>query len=169
MHERWSMPTYQGSDDGHEPDLDVEKRLNDMGHLEAGVDDSGLVAGDMLEQGGLLLFGQEARLHGAVWNDKVGRDAGHASDSAQDDKHGLPAGEIGVLDMLEAERDEAADDLSQAQARVPDAESRRLLGLGVPLAADEHQTGRNGSLEDAQEDASREQGLVVPGSRCAGG
>ena len=40
--------------------------------------------------------------------------------------------------MLEAKGQETADNLTGAQAAVPECESRSLLGLGVPSTADEY-------------------------------
>ena len=73
-----------------------------------------------------------------------------------------------MLHVLEAEGDNAPDDLAHAKTAVPEAESGGLLGLGVPLTADEHEAGRDGCFEDAEEDAGDKQRVVVEGSGSAG-
>lgn len=70
--------------------------------------------------------------------------------------------------MLEAEGDGAADDLAEAEAEVPEGEARGLLRLCVPLAADDHEGGADGGLEDAEEDAGDEESLVAGSGSTAG-
>ena len=67
--------------------------------------------------------------------------------------------------MLEAKGQETADNLTGAQAAVPECESRSLLGLGVPSTADEYKSGNNTSLEYAKEDARCQHTPVVFGRR----
>lgn len=73
-----------------------------------------------------------------------------------------------MLHVLEAEGDDASNDLAYAEAAVPETESGGLLGLGVPLTTDEHEAGCDGCFKDAEEDARDEQGVIVEGGGGAG-
>lgn len=106
--------TYEDTEYHHEPDLDVKDDLLDVGPLEVVILNTGLVDGDMVEQGGLLGFCEPFRLHGRIRQDEEGCGADDASDDAQDDKHDLPSSESGVINMLESIRDEPSDDLTYA-------------------------------------------------------
>lgn len=124
----------------------------------------------MLQQGNLLGVAQPAGLHGRVRDEEDGADANGDGQAAEDDEHDAPAGKARAgSDMLEAVGDGAAEDLAEAETEVPEGEARGLLRLGVPLGADEHQGGTDGGLEDTQEDAGDEKGLVVVGGGTAGG
>jgi len=68
--------------------------------------------------------------------------------------------------MLEAERQETADDLTSAQTAIPEGETGSLFGLGVPSAADEYQGGDNTSLEYSKEDTRYQQTSVSLSSSC---
>ena len=71
--------------------------------------------------------------------------------------------------MLEAERDQTTQNLCDPESQVPQHEPRGLLGLGVVLAADEHQGRTDGRLEDAQEDPRHQEcGVVVRAGRGSG-
>jgi len=50
----------------------------------------------------------------------------------------------------------STEDLAQAEAKIPEGEARGLLGLGVPLAADEDERGADGGLEDSEKYAGDE-------------
>jgi hypothetical protein len=58
--------SYQDCQDDHEPDLDVHEDLEDVGQLEVVVLDTGLVNGDVLQEGDLLGLGEELGLHGRI-------------------------------------------------------------------------------------------------------
>ena len=123
----------------------------------------------MLEQRNLLGIGQPAGLHGCVGEEEESAQAEDDRQAAKHDKHDAPASKTRAgRNVLEAVRNGAADDLAKAETQVPEGEARGLFGLGVPLAADEHQRGSDGGLEDTEEDAGDEQRLVVLG-RSSGG
>ena len=69
---------------------------------------------------------------------------------------------------MERIRQHPADDLPKPEPGIPDAEAWRLFGFRVPLAADEHQRGRDGGFEDAEEDAHGEESAVAMGRGGAG-
>lgn len=115
----------------------------------------------MLQESDFLSIGQPLGLHRGVGDEEQNADADENGDDTEGDEHDAPASEAGAGDVLEAVGDGAADDLAEAQSEVPEGEARGGLGLGVVLAADEHEGGTDGGLEDAEEDAGHEEGLVV--------
>lgn len=56
----------------------------------------------------------------------------------------------------------------QSEPGVPDAEAWRLFGFRIPLAADQHQRGRDGGFKDAEEETRGEEGAVSVGRGGAG-
>lgn len=71
--------------------------------------------------------------------------------------------------MLEAIRHGTSDNLANTETEVPERETRGLLGLCIPLAADEDQGRADGGLKDAKEDTGDEESLVIGGGGGAGG
>jgi hypothetical protein len=68
--------------------------------------------------------------------------------------------------MLEAERQETADDLTGAQTAIPEGETGILFGFGVPSTAYEYQGGNNTSLKYSKEDARYQQTSIALSSGC---
>lgn len=114
------------------------------------VADSRLVDGYMLQQHDFFRLGQEARFHRSIWQEKECDEADDDSDQSKDDEHDLPTRESRIFDLLEAIGHDASDDLTHTEAGIPDTKSRRLLGFGVPLTADENEARCDGSFEDAE-------------------
>lgn len=60
--------------------------------------------------------------------------------------------------------DQAREDREDARRRVPDTDSGRQLGFGVPSAGDEEEAWRYGRLDDAEEEALGDQ--APPATYC---
>ena len=123
----------------------------------------------MVQQRCLLLIAEEACRYGAVRHEHGRKEAHSHGDYTERHKHGLPAGESSGGRMLEAERNKTADDLTSTQAAVPEGEPGRLLGLGVPLASQQHEAGCDGRLKDPKEDPAGEKTAVARRRCCASG
>ena len=85
------MGSYQDCQDNHEPDLDVHEDLENVGQLEVVVLDTGLVNGDVPQEGDLLGLGEECGRHGRIGQYEVRRDTNQARDDAEDNEHQLPS------------------------------------------------------------------------------
>lgn len=128
--------------------------------------DSSLVDADVFEESGLLGLAEPFGFHRRVGQDEECSYPNQSRGHANEDEHGLPRLETPVRDVLEREGYKTPKDLPKPETGIPDGESGGLLGLGVVLAADQHQTGGDGGLEHANEDAGGEEGVVVC---CSGG
>lgn len=159
----------EGDGEDLQPDLGVHDGLANLLPAKVAGADAGLVDTDVLEQGHLFADRQPLGLHRRIGDEQDDREANDDGQAAEGDKHNAPAGQGGGgRDVLEAVRDDAADDLAEAEAEVPERETRSLLRLGVPLAADDGEGGGDGGLEDAEEDARGEDAAVVVGGGTAG-
>lgn len=63
--------------------------------------------------------------------------------------------------MLEAKRDQTANDLSKPKTEVPETKPRRLLGLCVVLATNNHQRRTDSGFEYPEEDSRDNKRSVV--------
>lgn len=152
-----------------EPQLGVDEGLENLLGTELAALDTSLVDTDVLKKSNLFRVGQPLRLHGGVWEEEDYGDTNGDGNTAEDNEHGAPASQTTAgSDMLEAIGHGATEDLTEAETHVPEGEAGSLLGLGVPLAANEHERGTNGGLEDAEKDAGDEEGAVIGGSGAAG-
>lgn len=126
--------TYEDGDQEHDPDLRIEQNLLKLGPLEGVVLNTGLIDRHMLKQGTLLSLSQELRSHWGIWQDAHSRYADKHRHQSEDDEHNLPALKRSIWsDMLETERHESTNDLTESETAVPDRETRCLLRLGIPL------------------------------------
>ena len=124
------------------------------------IGDASLILRDVTQNSSFLNFGQEARCHGCIWEEDERDETNDDRDTAEKHEHNPPTRERGV-DLLETIADDAADDLANPQAAIPEAEARGLLRFGIPLGAYEHQRRRYGGFENAEKDASCEEAAVV--------
>lgn len=125
------------------------------------VADSSLIDGYMLQQHDFLGLGQEACRHRSIWQEKERDETDDDGDQAEDNEHDFPSRISRIFDLLETIGYDASNDLTHAEAGIPNTESRRCLGFGVPLVADEDKARCNGSFEDAQEYPRCQQGSII--------
>lgn len=162
--------TYQDDGENHEVQLRIHKSLKNLLGAELAALNTSLVDANMLQQSNLLLVRQPTSLHGGVGKEEESSETDHDGDEAENNKHGAPPSKRSSrAHMLEAIRNETTNNLAKTQTQVPKRKTRGLLGLGVPLAADEHQGRTNCSLKDTEEDTGDEEGLVVVGGGTTSG
>lgn len=126
---------------------------------------------NMIQERKSLLPRQPPRHHRRIRDDPRRQHAQNARHRSQRNKHRPPSAErCAGANILEPKTHQPAENLRNAQSAIPEAEAGGLLGARVPLRADEHETRRDGGLEDAEEDAGDdERGVVVGGGGAGGG
>lgn len=94
----------------------------------------------MLEESDLLIVRQPFGLHGSIRKENDDARTNDDGDEAEGKEHGSPSSKLGIrAHVLEAKRYNTANDLAEAETKVPEREARSRLRLGIPLTADEHQ------------------------------
>jgi len=162
--------TYKNDGKEEQIELGVHEGLEDLLGSELPVLDTGLVDADVLEELNLFLAAQPPSLHGGIGKEEEGPETDGDGQATEHHEHDPPARERGVLaDVLEAVRHGATNDLAETETEIPEGEAGSRLGLGVPLAADEEQRGRNGSFEDTKEHTGDEESLVIVGGGTGSG
>lgn len=66
--------------------------------------------------------------------------------------------------MLESERDDTADNLSNTQTHIPEGKPGCLFTARIILATQQHQGWTHGRLEDTEENSCDQQTAVVGGA-----
>lgn len=125
---------YQNSDHKHKIDLRILCQLHRLRHLELLILHAGLVLADPLQHPNDLPLLEKVCAHRGVGEAEECPNADEYGHEPKDDEHDSPAFERGVLDVLKAVRDYAADDLAEPESAVPEPEACRLFLLGVPHA-----------------------------------
>lgn len=74
-----------------------------------------------------------------------------------------------MFHLLESIRYDAANDLANPESCIPDTESRRCFGFGVPLTTEKHERRCYCSLKDPKKDSGGQKGgIVMSSSRTCG-
>lgn len=158
------MGTYQKDRQQQQPNLRINTRLKQLLNPEVAVLDTSQIDAHMLQQSHLLPIIHPLSLHGSVRKKNQNSHPDHERHHAQNQKHDSPPSKGGVhRHLLESPRKETPQDLAHAKTQEPERDPWGLLGLGIPLTADQHEGGRHGGLEHAEEDSGHEDGLVVVG------
>ena len=107
---------------------------------------------------------QPPRIELIVWHDEPEHNPQHCGQAPIHEKHNLPPCDrrrVLLRAHRDAIRDEATKNLTPAIETEPKPGARALLLLRVPLGCEEGEAGRDGRLEDAEEEADRNRAAVV--------
>lgn len=161
--------THKNDGQSQEVHLWITQGLQNLLGPELAALNAGMIDTNVLQQGNFLAIGEPLCLHGRVGDEEEDGETDEDGYDSKDDKHDAPAGEGSTLgNVLEGIGHSTTKDLAQAETKVPEGEARSLLGLGVPLAANQHERGSHGGLEKTQEHSRHQESPVVERSSTTG-
>ena len=160
----WKI-TYQYDDKEEQPDLRICQTFRHLVPSNAAVTNTGLVGTDMPQQVNFLVPRQEPSFHGSIWQQEHVSQPKCRTKSPNNDEHYFPGPEICVLSMLETERNQSSNNLTETDACGPYGKSKCLLRFGVPLAADQEKRWDDSRLRYTQENPCQQESSVVSHAR----